>query len=104
LLVFTGSKQRDRALVLARSRIRVNAFVQLRRDREDKRQEKCGEQSACNGAAAKPRTFDDNLAAHVSGLWFVRANPQGKSFLAFCQRWRSARNLVLVLIGPRTPA
>jgi hypothetical protein len=58
----------------------VNAFVQLRRDREGKRQEEFGEQSACNRAAANPRTFDDGLAAHVSELWFVRANSQVKFF------------------------
>jgi hypothetical protein len=80
LFVFTGNNQRDRALVLARSRFLVNAFVQLRRDGEGKRQEEGGEQSACNGAAANPRTFDDGLTAHVSGLWFVRANSQGKFF------------------------
>ena len=66
--------------MLAPSRFLVNAFVQLGRDREGKRQEECGEQPACNGDAAKPGTLTILSAAHVSGLWFVRANSQGKSF------------------------
>jgi len=40
LLIFARSDERDRALVLAPSGIRVNAFVQLRRDRERNREKK----------------------------------------------------------------
>jgi hypothetical protein len=80
MIIVARRDEGDRAFVLTLLRVRVKALMQARRRRKRHDKKKCAEQSACNDAAANPKTFDDGLAAHVSGLWFVRANSQGKFF------------------------
>jgi hypothetical protein len=81
VMIITRSDERDRTFMLAALGIGMNTLMQLRRRRKRHGQEKSAEQSACNHVTAKPRTFDDGLTAHVSGLCFVRVNSQVK----FCR-------------------